>query len=150
MAHTVLVKDLNPISRFFVTVLPIFFIGTFLSSHFWDVSLKNDRADRAVPPLYLVRAGNGYIVADNDGIFIVKEARCFSATTFGLSACDRQCSWRGRSRRRLHRRTIIFRRNPALFRPRAARTDDGVLRPVEPPRSFRHRRAEPVARRACL
>ena len=54
-----------------------------------------------------------------------------------------------RSRWRLHRHTRTLKRNPAVFRPRAARTDDGTRRPVETPRSFRCRRAEPIAPRGC-
>ncbi len=48
-----------------------------------------------------------------------------------------------RSRWRLHRHTRTLERNTAVFRPRSARTDDGARRPVETPRSFRRRRAEP-------
>ncbi len=49
----------------------------------------------------------------------------------------------------LQRYTRTLKRNPAVFRPQAARTDDGARRPVETPRSFRRCRAEPVAPRGC-
>ncbi len=50
---------------------------------------------------------------------------------------------------RLHRHTRTLKRIPAVFRPRAARSDDGARRLVETPRSFRCRRAEPIAPRRC-
>jgi hypothetical protein len=52
-----------------------------------------------------------------------------------------------RSSWHLQRYTRTLKRNPAVFRRRAARTDDGARRPVETPRSFSRRRADP--RRRC-
>jgi hypothetical protein len=50
-----------------------------------------------------------------------------------------------RSRWCLHSHTRNLKRNPVVFRPRAARTDDGARRPWETPRSSRCRRTEPIA-----
>ncbi len=69
-----------------------------------------------------------------------EEARCFSETAFGFLCLPsanflaRQAvpanSWR--SGWRLHRRhTRTRKRNPAVFRPRAARIDGGARRPGE-------------------
>ena len=54
-----------------------------------------------------------------------------------------------RSRWHLHRHTGALKQNPAVFRPRAARTDDGARRPAGRPRFFRCRRAEPIVPRGC-
>ncbi len=47
------------------------------------------------------------------------------------------------------RHTRTLKRILSVFRPRAARTGDGARRPVETPRSFRRRWAEPIAPRGC-
>ena len=81
-------------------------------------------------------------------LFTAKEARCFPETAFGfvclpsarLSARHEVPAGPWRSRWRLHRHTRTLKRNPAVFRPRATRTDDGARRLVETPRSFRCRR----------
>ncbi len=72
---------------------------------------------------------------------------CLPAIGMALGAAEVLAStWRSHWCLHRHRRTP--KRNPAVFRPQAARTDDGARRPVETPRSFR-RRAEPVAPRGC-
>ncbi len=111
----------------------------------------------AVPPLYLIRATNGSFGAGGDTLFIAKEARCFPETSFGfvclpsarLPARQELLTSPWRSQWHLHRHTKILERNPAVFRPRAAHTDDGARRPGETRRSFRCRRAELIAPREC-
>ena len=114
-------------------------------------------AQQAVPPFYLIRATNGFFAAGGDALFTAKKASCFPETALGfvclpsatLLARQEVPARPWRSRRRLHRHTRTLERNPAVFRPRAARTDDGAHRPVETPRSLRCRRAEPIAPRGC-
>ena len=92
-----------------------------------------------------------------NALFTAKEARCFPETSFGFVCLPsvRHSARQGvlaspwLSRWRLHRHTRTLKRNPVVFRPRAARTDDGARRPAETPRSFRCRRAEPIAPREC-
>ena len=107
-----------------------------------------DRLFWVVPPFYLIRATNGSFAVGGDALFTAKEARCFPETAFGF-VCLPSATFLARrevpanpwrSRWRLHRHTRTLKRNPAVFRPQAARTDDGARRPVETPRSFRCRR----------
>ena len=73
---------------------------------------------------------------------------CLPAIGKVLGAAEGATSpWR--SRWHLHRHTRTLKQNPAVFRPRAARSDDGARRLVGRPRSFRCRRAEPIAPRGC-
>ncbi len=117
----------------------------------------NHSGQTSVPPFYLIWATNGFFAAAGDALFIVTEARCFPESAFefvclpSATLLARQevpaNSWR--SRWRFHRHTRTLKRNPAVFRPRAARTDDEARRPVETPRSLRCRRAELIVPRGC-
>ena len=112
---------------------------------------------RPVPPLYLIRATIGFFAAGGDALFTAKEERCFPETAVGfvclpsaillarqeVPASPRRFRWR------LRRHSRTAKRNPAVFRPRAARSDDGARRPVETPRFFRCHRPEPIASREC-